>query len=96
VVFANLLAGEAPELNGEAFNIACGERLTLMDLIGTIERITGRRAERNHVEARRGDVRHTLADISRAGAVLGYKPVVRFSEGMERTIAFFASQGRAG
>jgi nucleoside-diphosphate-sugar epimerase len=89
VVSANLLAATAPNLQGEAFNIACGERLTLMDLVSTIERITGQRAERNHVEPRRGDVRHTLADISRAGVSLGYKPIVSFAEGMERTVAYF-------
>lgn len=89
VVSANLLAANAPNLEGEAFNIACGERLTLMDLVSTIERITNKRAERNHVEPRRGDVRHTLADISRAGASLGYKPIVNFAEGMERTVAYF-------
>jgi len=89
VVSANLLAADADQLQGEAFNIACGERLTLLDVVSTIERITGRRANRHHVEPRRGDVRHTLADISRAGTSLGFTPVVKFAQGMERTVAYF-------
>ncbi len=92
VVSANLLAAEGPDQAGDMFNIACGERLTLLDVVATIERITGRRAQRHHVASRRGDVRHTLAEIAKARAAFGYTPVVRFAEGMERTVAFFGEQ----
>jgi nucleoside-diphosphate-sugar epimerase len=89
VVSANLLAAEGRDLDGEAYNVACGERLTLLDVVEAIEELTGRRAERRHGEPRRGDVRHTLADISKAQAGFGYVPRVRFREGMARTVAFF-------
>ncbi len=92
VVSAGLLAATTPDAQGEVFNIACGERLTLLDVVSAVERITGRRAERRHVAPRRGDVRHTLADIAKARAALGYAPVVRFAEGMERTVAFFSGR----
>lgn len=95
VVAANLLAADAPDLRGEALNVACGERLTLLDVAATIERIVGRTVERRHTAPRRGDVRHTLADVSRARARLGYEPQVSFAEGMRRTVAFFAQPAPA-
>jgi UDP-glucose 4-epimerase len=94
VVSANLLAAAAPGLAGEAFNIACGEQLTLLEVADTIQRLTGRTVGRQHTPPRRGDVRHTRADISRARERLGYVPVVGFAEGMARTVAYF--QERAG
>jgi len=95
VVAANLLAAEGPDLHGEAINVACGERLTLLDVADTIERIVGRKVERRHTAPRRGDVRHTLADVSKARTVLGYQPSVAFAEGMARTVAFFTQQASA-
>ncbi|MDR7521401.1 MAG: SDR family oxidoreductase [Armatimonadota bacterium] len=95
VVAANLLAAEAPDLAGEVLNIACGDRSTLLEVADLIERLVGRRVPRQHVAPRRGDVRHTLADISRARAVLGYEPQVPFAEGLARTVTFFAHQTEA-
>lgn len=95
VVSANLLAAEGTDLDGEAMNIACGDRLTLLEVADVIEGLVGRTAERRHTAPRRGDVRHTLADISKARARLRYEPVVGFKEGMTRTVAFFASQPAA-
>jgi nucleoside-diphosphate-sugar epimerase len=91
VVAANLLAAEGSDLDGEALNIACGRRLTLLEVAEIIEKLVGRRVERRHIAPRRGDVRHTLADISRARDRLRYEPHVGFEEGMARTVAFFAS-----
>ena len=92
VVAANLLAAEGPDVQGEPFNIACGERLTLLEVADTIERLVGRRSQRQHTSPRRGDVRHTLADISKVRARLGYEPAVGFAEGMARTVAYFRQQ----
>jgi nucleoside-diphosphate-sugar epimerase len=89
VVAANLLAAEGRELDGAVHNIACGERFTLLDVADAVERLVGRRVERRHTEPRRGDVRHTLADISSARGGLGYEPRVGFEEGMARMVAFF-------
>jgi UDP-glucose 4-epimerase len=89
VVEANLLAGRAPGVAGEAFNVACGDRFTLLDVLAAIERALGREVARRHEEARAGDVKHTLADIAKARRMLGYRPSVGFAEGMERTVAWF-------
>ncbi|MDR7556005.1 MAG: SDR family oxidoreductase [Armatimonadota bacterium] len=90
VVDANLRAADAPDLRGEVFNVGCGERLTLLDVAAAIERAVGREVARVHTPPRPGDVRHTLADITRARARLGYEPRIRFAEGIVRTVAYFA------
>lgn len=85
VVQANLLSCTAPSVGGEAFNIACNERHSLLDLIGVIESFVGHPVERHHVGPRRGDVRHTLASIDKARKMLGYAPSVGWEEGLRRT-----------
>ena len=92
VVQANLRAMEAPAAAGEAFNIACGSRYTLMDIVHAIERELGHPLTCRHTPPRAGDVRHTLADIGKAERVLGFKPTVDFDEGMARTVAYIKSQ----
>lgn len=91
VVAANLLACEAPDAAGNAINIACGERISLLDLLAEIGRITGRTIEPVFDPARPGDVKHSLADISKAERLLGYRPVVSFAQGLERTVEYFRS-----
>jgi nucleoside-diphosphate-sugar epimerase len=89
-VEANILAATAETpLAGEAVNVACGERFTLLDLLAEISRITGREAKPTFVEPRAGDVRESLADISRARELFGYEPVVSFAEGLELTVSSF-------
>jgi len=92
VVDANLLAGSVPGVAGEAFNIACGGRFTLLDVLHAVEKGLGRPVARRHEEARAGDVKHTLADISKARRMLGYEPKVDFDEGMRRTVDWFRRQ----
>jgi nucleoside-diphosphate-sugar epimerase len=87
VVDANLLAAEAPRLAGEVFNVACGTRLSVLDIATSLEAILGRPLARRHAPARPGDVRDTLADISRARQRLAYEPRVDFAEGLKRTVA---------
>ncbi len=90
VVRANLLAAEAPEeACGEAYNIACGERISLLDLVERLGRITGREIAPVHGDPRPGDIRHSLADIGKARRLLGYEPVVTLDEGLERTVAWY-------
>lgn len=87
VVSANLLACTAPdECAGKVFNVACGERLTLLDLADTIKTALGATAEPVHVPERAGDVRDSLADITQAQKFLGYEVKVPFAEGIARTI----------
>jgi nucleoside-diphosphate-sugar epimerase len=92
VVEANLLACEASDAEGEAMNVACGERISLLDLLAEIARITGRDIDPVFDPERPGDVKHSLADISKAERLLGYRPVVSFAEGLERTIDYLRSE----
>ena len=89
VVAANLLACQAEGVGGETYNVACGERHTLLDLLRVLERATGVSADPQFAASRPGDVAHSLAAIERARERLGYAPAVRFVEGLDRTVAFF-------
>jgi UDP-glucose 4-epimerase len=96
VVQANLLAMDAPAASGEALNIACGTRYTLMDIVHVIERELGCAATCDHMAPRAGDVRHTLADISKAQRLIGFRPGVGFEEGMARTVAYLKKTHQGG
>jgi UDP-glucose 4-epimerase len=87
VVDANVLAMDAPGGGGEAFNIACGARVTLNELLEEIKRLTGSGVAAHHADPRPGDVRHSLADISAAALALGYEPKVRLRQGLALTVA---------
>jgi UDP-glucose 4-epimerase len=95
VVDANLLACDAPEAAGEAINIACGQRISLLELLQQIGRITGRHIEPRFDPARPGDVKHSLASIQKAERLLGFTPSVTFDQGLERTIEYFRTQAEA-
>jgi UDP-glucose 4-epimerase len=89
VVRANLLALDAPDVGGQVFNVACGERITLLDMIAILNGLAGRELPVEHEPARPGDVRHSLADIGKARRLLGYAPEVGFAEGLARTFAWY-------
>jgi len=92
VVQANLRACEAPSAAcGGVYNVACGERVSLLEILEILYRLAGRRVPPRFEPPRPGDVRDSLADISRAREVLGYAPSVFFADGLERTFAFFRS-----
>ncbi len=87
VVSGNLLAANtSAKLAGEVVNISCGERISLLQLADAIEEIVGKKIERRHGPPRSGDVRDSLADITRIRALLEYQPLVRWREGLERTV----------
>jgi len=86
VVQANLLACEAAEAPGEVLNIACGSRISLRALLDLLSEHTGNGVAPEYAAARPGDVRHTLADISKAERILGYRPHVDMGEGLRRTV----------
>ena len=96
VVDANVLAATAPKAAGEAFNVGCGDRVSLLDIIGRLESMLGKRIERRHSPARAGDVPHTLADVGKAQRLLGYVPAVAFDEGLRRTVDYFKTVSRGG
>ena len=88
VVQANLLAAEAPagSLRGTVCNIACGERITLVDLVAALNEVLGTRLAPQFQPPRTGDVLHSLADFRRAEHLFGYRPLVKFAEGIRRTV----------
>ena len=90
-VSANLLAATAPEQDvaGETFNIATGNRFTLNETFELLKPLTGYTGDVAYAAERRGDVRHSLADISRAEQKLKYKPLVDFKEGLRRTVEWY-------
>jgi UDP-glucose 4-epimerase len=95
VIEANLLAADADGVSGQTFNIACGERISLNHLLEQLRAVIGTELQAKHLEPRPGDVRHSLADISRAKEQLGYQPVVDFDEGLRRTVEHHQSEARS-
>ena len=89
VVRANLLACTAPDAPGQVFNVACGERHSLLDLVDELAAVCGRRADVVHTASRAGDVQHSQADITLARTVMGYEPVMGFAEGLQRTVDWY-------
>lgn len=90
-VEANLLAATAPKAAGGVFNIACGERYSLLQLVEALNRILNTGVEPVHAESRPGDVKHSLADISQAERLLGYRPSIKFEEGLKNTVEWYKS-----
>ena len=90
VVDANVRASESIYAVGEVINAATGERITLNALLEVLKEITGKAGvEAEFRETRTGDVRHSLADISRARTMLGYEPQVGLKQGLELTIEWW-------
>jgi nucleoside-diphosphate-sugar epimerase len=90
-VAANLLAADAPRAPGEVTNVAGGRRVSLNELLREIRALTGARVEARYQPARPGDVRDSLADLSRARELLGYEPQVDLRTGLARTIEHLKS-----
>jgi UDP-glucose 4-epimerase len=74
---------------GRAFNIACGGRYTLLELLAKLRAIIGSNIEPIHEPERAGDIRDSQAAIDRAKASFGYKVSVGFEEGLARTVEWF-------
>src|SRR5499427_9042146 len=94
VVSANLLAARAPAaaVSGKSYNVGCGSRTSLLEIIAMLEAMLGHPLKRKHTPSRVGDVPHTLADIERAKREMGYTPSVDFDEGLRRTVEFFTGR----
>ena len=86
IVDANLRSCEAgPDALGGAYNIACGERISLNELVGFLGEFAGRKVQPAYTPHRPGDIMHSLAGIERAQRLLGYRPHVRLRDGLRRT-----------
>jgi UDP-glucose 4-epimerase len=89
VVDANLLAAAVPGIGGAVLNVACSRRYSLLDLLGELKAITGSMIEARFVEARQGDIRHSMADIGRAKKRMGFEPAWSFRKGLELTVDWY-------
>jgi UDP-N-acetylglucosamine 4-epimerase len=92
VIQANLLACLAPkEASKEVFNIACGEQVAVIDMYDTIAKLMDKHVKPINVSPRSGDIRHSLADISKAHRLLGYTPEYDFLQGIKLTLSWYIS-----
>ena len=95
-VSANLLAAKAPaEAAGQVFNVATGTRVDLNETFELLKKIIGFKGTVKYGPDRAGDVKHSLADLSRTEKYLGYKPLVNFEEGLRRTVDWYRGQQKA-
>jgi UDP-glucose 4-epimerase len=97
VVEANLLACNRPasEVAGEVFNVATGQRIDLNATFRLLKQMTGYDGEVRHGTERAGDVKHSLADLSRAEKHLLYRPMVDFEQGLRKTVDWYRRGGES-
>ena len=86
VVQANLLAATIPEAAGRCYNIGCGQRTTLNQLVEILGRLASKPFRPQYGPARMGDIRDSVADIGRATKELGYHPEIDVQEGLRRLL----------
>jgi nucleoside-diphosphate-sugar epimerase len=90
---ACVLAAEAgEEAVGETMNVACGDRITVSQLVDAINEVLGTRIPPTLGPPRPGDVRHSLASIDRAERLIGYRPLVNVREGLAQTVRWYAER----
>jgi len=91
VVEANLLACRAPAewAAGRVFNVATGRQVTLNETFQLLQGMTGFAGSVNYADERRGDIKHSLADNSRAKDALRYEAKVSFEEGLRKTVEWY-------
>jgi UDP-glucose 4-epimerase len=91
-VQANLLAAEAPGVGGRVYNVACGQRTTLLELVQFLNELLGTAIVPTYTAPRPGDVKHSQADIQRARAELGYRPTTDVPAGLDRCLAWWTQR----
>jgi UDP-glucose 4-epimerase len=89
VVQANLLAAEAENVASRVFNIANGNRTTLLELVAALNKLLGTKIQPKHDDPRPGDIRDSQADISEAKKCLGFEPKIDFVEGLRLSIDYY-------
>ena len=89
VVDANLLAARAGRTAGEVINIACGQAVTVNETIDVINELLDKNIKPVYTDPRPGDVKHSLADISLAQELIGFKPTVSFKQGLQKAIDWY-------
>lgn len=89
VVQANILAMSIEHTHGEVMNIACGQRTSLNQLLNILQDILESKVSPDYKEPRKGDVRHSLADIRKGKKFLNYTPKVEIENGLRKTVEYF-------
>ena len=89
VVEANLLAARAGRTSGKVVNIACGQAITVNETINVINELLDKNIKPVYTDPRPGDVKHSLADISLAQKLIGFKPTVSFKKGLQKAIHWY-------
>ena len=89
VVEANLLTARAEHTAGEVVNIACGQAVTVNETIDVINKLLDKNTKPVYTDPRPGDVKHSLADISLAKKLTGFKPTVSFKQGLQLSIDWY-------
>jgi UDP-glucose 4-epimerase len=91
IVEANLLAckGPAAQVSGQVFNVATGRGVTLNEAYKLLRTLTSHDGDPEYGPVRAGDIKHSLADISKAERSFGYRPFVDFEEGLRRTVDWY-------
>ena len=97
VIQANMLACKAPaaKVAGGVFNVATGRRIDLNEMFQVLKKLIGYPGEVKYGPERAGDVKHSLADLTRSEECLGYKPTVNFEEGLRRTVEWYRGKEKA-
>jgi len=91
VVDGVLRAVKAPDASGRVVNVATGTRISLNQLFAAMRELVGSRVDVAYGPPRNGDVKDSLADITRARKLLGYEPLVSFEAGLKKTIDWYRS-----
>jgi len=89
VVEANLLAARTQHTAGDVVNIACGEAVTVNEIIAMINESVGKNVKALYADPRPGDVKHSLADITQARTLIGFEPTVSFEAGLDMAIQWY-------
>jgi nucleoside-diphosphate-sugar epimerase len=92
IVHANIKSAITPGIKCEVFNIACGKAYSVLDIVKYVNKILGKSILPKFGPIRLGDAKHTLADISRAKKLIGFKPEIGFEEGLKKTIDYFKTK----
>ncbi len=91
-IHANWLSLFSEKAPGQMMNIACGDSQTVLQIVNTINDILGKNIEPKFEPTRPGDIQHSCAAIDKAKTLLNFEPIVKFEEGVKRTIAWYRQE----
>ena len=90
---ANLLAATSASSPGGVYNIGCGTQISVNQLFVLIQQLTGNNIPPKYEPARKGDIMHSFADISRAKSILKYQPSFDLQTGLKLTADWYRTAG---